>query len=131
VFRKKLERVRDRIMVMALTHVPATKEAQNIAERFRKHGKAYFQFITTPGIAPTNNLAEQAIRFVVIDRLVTQGTRSERGRQWCERIWTVMATCARQGRSAFEFILESVKAYFDDRPGPSLLPAPALVHDTG
>jgi transposase len=131
VFRKKLERVRDRIMVMALTHVPAAKEAQNIAERFRKHGKAYFQFITTPGIAPTNNLAEQAIRFVVIDRLVTQGTRSERGRQWCERIWTVMATCARQGRSAFEFILESVKAYFDDRPGPSLLPAPALVHDTG
>jgi transposase len=126
VFRRKLERVRDRILVMALARVPGTKEAQNMAARFRKHGKAYFEFITTPGIEPTNNLAEQAIRFVVIDRLVTQGTRSERGRGWCERIWTVMATCAQQGRSAFDFIFETVKAYFADKRTPSLLaPQPA------
>lgn len=131
VFQAKLGRIRDRIMTLALARVPRTNEAQNIAERFRKHGKAYFQFITTPGIAPTNNLAEQAIRFVVIDRLVTQGTRSERGRQWCERIWTVVATCARQGLSAFDFILESVLAYFAGRPAPSLLPVPAVLHDTG
>jgi transposase len=121
VFRQKLERVRDRIMIMALARVPGTNEAQNVAARFRNHGKAYFQFITTPEIDPTNNVAEQAIRFVVIDRLVTQGTRSERGRQWCERIWTVMATCARQGRSAFNFILETIEAYFANRPTPSLL----------
>jgi transposase len=121
VFRRKLERVRDRILVMALARVPRTNEAQNIASRFRKHGKAYFEFITTPGIDPTNNIAEQAIRFVVIDRLVTQGTRSERGRQWCERIWTVMATCAQQGRSAFDFIFETVKPNFTGKRTPSLL----------
>jgi transposase len=131
VFLQKLERVRQRIMVLALADVPGTNEAQNIAVRFRKHGKAYFEFITTPGIDPTNNTAEQAIRFVVIDRLVTQGTRSERGRQWCERIWTVMATCAHQGRSAFDFILESVQAHLADQPSPSLLPAPVAVPDTG
>ena len=34
----------------------------------------YFRFITTPGVEPTNDLAEQAIRFVVIDRRITQGT---------------------------------------------------------
>ena len=121
VLRQKLERVRERILAMALAQVPETKEAQNMAARFRKHGKAYFEFITTPGIDPTNNIAEQAIRFVVIDRLVTQGTRSERGRQWCERIWTVMATCAQQGRSAFKFILQTVEAYFANLPTPSLL----------
>ncbi len=121
IFRRKLERVRDRILVMALARVPGTKEAQNMAARFRKHGKAYFEFITTPGIEPTNNIAEQAIRFVVIDRLVTQGTRSERGRQWCERIWTVMATCAQKGLSAFDFIFETVKAYFAGKRTPSLL----------
>jgi len=60
----------------------------------KENGEAYFRFITTPGIDPTNNLAEQAIRFVVIDRHITQGTRSEKGRRWCERIWTVIATCA-------------------------------------
>ena len=51
-----------------------------MANRFEKHGESYFQFITTPGVEPTNNLAEQAIRFVVIDRLITQGTRSEAGK---------------------------------------------------
>jgi hypothetical protein len=50
-----------------------------MAERFSNHGEAYFQFITHPAIDPTNNVVEQAMRFVVIDRHVTQGTRSARG----------------------------------------------------
>ena len=48
-------------------------------EAIRGPWGSYFRFITTAGVDPTNNLAEQAIRFVVIDRLITQGTRSERG----------------------------------------------------
>ena len=95
-----------------------------MAQRFRKHGKAYFQFITTPGIDPTNNVAEQAIRFIVIDRHVTQGTRSIKGQRACERLWTVIGTCALQGRSAFAFILQAVQAFFQDKNPPSLLPAP-------
>jgi hypothetical protein len=35
-------------------------------------------------------VVEQAMRFVVIDRHVTQGTRSARGQEICERLWTVM-----------------------------------------
>ncbi|MBN1423945.1 transposase, partial [Candidatus Fermentibacteria bacterium] len=120
-FQARLEKVRDDFVKTA-QRAPQRNEAQNMAERFRKHGKGYFQFITTPGVEPTNNLAEQAIRFVVIDRRVTQGTRGVSGRTWCERIWTVMATCAQQGRSAFDFLFESVVAYFEERPGPSLLP---------
>jgi transposase len=70
-------------------------------------------------------VAEQAIRFVVIDRRVTQGTRGETGCQWCERIWTVMATCAQQGRSVLQYIENTVRAYFNGKPVPSLLPEPA------
>ena len=96
-FRNALETARRRVLWAGTTDVPRTRHAQNLAKRFRKHGEAYFRFMTTPGIGPTNNLAEQAIRFVVIDRRITQGTRSEKGRRWCERIWTVIATCAQQG----------------------------------
>lgn len=120
-FQARLAKVRDEFVAMA-KRAPQRKEAQNMAERFRKHGKAYFQFITTPGIEPTNNLAEQAIRFVVIDRRVTQGTRGVSGRTWCERIWTVIATCAQQGRSVFDFLFESLVAHFAARTGPSLIP---------
>ena len=58
------------------------RDSQNLKKRFERHGAAYFQFVTTPDVEPTNNLAEQAIRFVVIDRRITQGTRSEGGRNW-------------------------------------------------
>jgi transposase len=94
---------------------------QNMVQRFFQHGHAYFQFITTPGIDPTNNLVEQAMRFVVIDRHVTQGTRSWQGREICERLWTVLATCVLQKRSAFDWIYQAITAYFKARPAPSLL----------
>jgi transposase len=122
-FTRRLQAARAEVIRVATTRVPQGKYAQNLATRFHKHGEAYFQFITTPGIEPTNNLAEQAIRFVVIDRRVTQGTRSESGRRWCERIWTTVATCAQQGRSVFEFVLESVESHLRGAPPPSLLPS--------
>ncbi len=98
-------------------------EAQNLAQRFRKHGAAYFQFITTPGMEPTNNLAEQAIRFVVIDRRITQGTRSAAGRQWNERIWTTVATLTQQGRPILTYLRDAFGAYLHNQPAPSLLTA--------
>ena len=119
-FQRALEKARKEL-VWTATHPPHTCAAGNLAERFRKHGDAYFQFITTPGIEPTNNLAEQAIRFVVIDRRITQGTRGATGRRWCERIWTTLATCAQQGRSAFEFLEQAVHAHFTGQSAPSLL----------
>jgi len=122
-FARKLASARAEVVRVATSRVPQGKHAQNLAKRFHKHGEAYFQFITTPGIEPTNNLAEQAIRFVVIDRRITQGTRSETGRRWCERIWTTIATCAQQGRSVFEFLLESVESHLRGAPPPSLLPS--------
>ncbi|NLW50318.1 MAG: hypothetical protein GXY85_05665 [Candidatus Brocadiaceae bacterium] len=85
--------------------------------------EAHFRFITTPGVEPTNDLAEQPLRFVVIDRRITQGTRGEAGRQWCERFWTVRATCAQQDRSVFEFLHSAVTASFTTRPARSLLAA--------
>jgi len=103
---------------------PTRSEAQNIAKRFRDHADAYFTFLDTPGIEPTNNGPERQIRFLAIDRKITQGTRGEAGRRWCERIWTMLATCAQQGRSAFEFLYRSIVAYFNDQPFPSLLPLP-------
>ena len=119
-FNRTLEQAR-RALIAVAKQAPKNRQAQNLAKRFDLHGEAYFRFITTPGIEPTNNLAEQAIRFVVIDRRITQGTRSEAGRQWCERIWTVMATCAQQGRSVFAFIERAVHAHFTGQPIPSLL----------
>jgi transposase len=122
-FRNALKAAREVVLKAGTIGVPDTKHARNLAQRFRQHGAAYFRFVTTPGIEPTNNLAEQAIRFVVIDRQITQGTRSAKGRRWCERIWTVMATCAQQGRGVFRFLLDSVQSHLSGAAAPSLLPS--------
>jgi transposase len=118
---RALARRRDVIVRLATHRVPATAEARNLAERFRTHGPAYFTFVTSPDLPPTNNPAEQALRFVVIDRHITQGTRGVAGRAWCERIWTVLTTCAQQGRSAFAFLNAAINAHFHRQPAPVLL----------
>lgn len=101
------------------------QKSQNIANRLDKHWSSYLRFLLDPSIAPTNNLAEQTIRTVVIDRKITQGTRSEWGRQWSERIWTVLATCRKQKHSSWKFIQDCVLAHRLSTPYPSLIPAAA------
>jgi transposase len=121
-FRRALERIREQLAWDATRRSPHTREAGNLAKRFRDHADSYFRFITEPNVEPTNNLAEQAIRFVAIHRRITQGTRSQDGRRWCERIWTVIQTCSQQGRSIFEFLCAAVTAHLRSEPAPSLVP---------
>ena len=122
----RLDKVYAQIWKAALprSRGPCHRLIWDMAERFAKHGDAYFQFITHPDIDPTNDVVEQAMRFVVIDRHVTQGTRSAREREICERLWTVMATCALHRRSSFQWICAAITAYFKGRSAPS------LIHDT-
>jgi transposase len=121
-FRRALTAARNALVDDAFLHLPDTREAFNLAKRFADHMDSYFRFITEPDIEPTNNLAEQAIRFVAIHRRMTQGTRGEAGQRWCERIWTVVVTCGQQGRSVFQFLCSAIQAHFKGEPSPSLLP---------
>lgn len=132
-FPTQLKRLKKRIIALTVDTTPLSPiewyvqkqypEVFNMAQRFRKHGEEYFTFITTPGVDPTNNAAEQVLRFVVMDRRATQGTRSSKGRTFCERIWTVVGTCRMNKRSIFRYLCDAVKAWADGLPAPSLLPA--------
>jgi len=120
-FRRRMETIR-RGFLQQVRHPPTWSEARTLAARFRgREAEHYFTFLTQPGVEPTNNLTEQAIRHVVIDRRVTQGTRGDDGMRWCERAWTVLATCAQQGRRAFHFLHDALLADFTGQPAPSLL----------
>jgi transposase len=120
-YQRRLTRQRQQIVRLGTEEVPPDRHCQAMSKRLSQYGESYFTFITTPGIEPTNNVAEQAIRFVVIDRHITQGTRSEGGNRWSERIWTVLATCALTGQSVFDFLHASVLGYWEGSGCPSLL----------
>ena len=116
--------LKTRILRMAAgDHLPP--KSTTLAKRFNKHGESIFRFLFDPAVPPTNNTGEQGIRGSVIDRRITQGSRSLMGRQWNARIWTVLGTCRKQGRSAWWFIQEALNAHHFSGPVPSLVPQPA------
>jgi len=120
-FARAMDRIR-RGFLTAVRRPPQRGEAQNLAARFRGvEADNYFRFLTTPGIEPTNNQTEQAIRHIVIDRHITQGTRGKRGQQWCQRVWTILATYRQQKRRVFEFFCQALNAHFQRKAAPSLL----------
>lgn len=121
VFRRRMMRLKEEFLNTGRRS--KTSGAQNMVTRLKDYGEEYFLFLENPQIEPTNNLAEREVRHCVIDRRITQGTRGRAGQCWCERIWTVLATCARQNRDAFAFIAESVRTFYAQQPQPSLLPA--------
>jgi transposase len=57
-----------------------------------------------PGVSPTNNLAEQALRAVVILRKQTFGSRTKRGAKRLATMMTVIETAKRQGRNVLNFL---------------------------
>ncbi len=120
VFRRRMERLKESFLVTGRRS--RASGAQDMVKRLKEYGQEYFLFLENPQIEPTNNLAEQQVRHCVIDRRITQGTRGIAGQRWCECIWSVLATCARQQRDAFAFVAESVRTFYTEQPQPSLLP---------
>jgi transposase len=119
-FTAALERLRKKILAL-IARAPASLEAQNIRERFRHFKQEYFTFLQRPEVDPTNNFTERTLRFAVIDRKLTQGTRGTAGQTWCQRVWSVLATCRLQQRSAFQFLAQTLANTFARIATPQLL----------
>lgn len=116
---RKMLRLKEKFLAMGCRTI--APGAKNMVKRLKKYKAAYFLFLEDSRIEPTNNLAEREGRHCVIDRKITQGTRGQAGKQWCERIWTVLATCARQKRDPYAFILDSLNSFYAGKRQPSLL----------
>jgi transposase len=97
-------------------------KTENTCKNLFKTKEALWKFIDYEGVEPTNNHAEQIIRGYVLWRKSSFGTQSERGDQYVERMMTVTATCALQGRNRHEYITSAVTAHLRKEPAPSLLP---------
>lgn len=134
-FHRSMLTHRDRFLEV-VRNPPSTKEATNLAARFAvidyrvadseqtesyDLSQDYFRFMFAEALEPTNNHSEQQIRQCVIDRRITQGTRSEAGMRYHERMWSMIATCKKQNRSVFSFLQESITAKLAGQPAPSLL----------
>jgi len=89
------------------------------------HWPALWTFATVPGVEPTNNAAERALRPAVLWRKGSFGTQSADGNLFVARILSVAATCKRHHRSLLAYLTEVCTAARYGHPIRSLLPIPA------
>ena len=94
----------------------------NTCANLLKLWPALWGFITHPGVEPTNNAAEQALRGIVLKRKISGPTRSRRGDEFIARGFSVHETCRRQGLDLWAYLQRAVVAWIDKLPHPSLLP---------
>lgn len=79
-------------------------------------------FLDFDGVEPNNNGAERALRGPVIQRKLSWGSKSEAGLRLMERLWTAAETCRRQARNLLEYVTDSVLAFRNGSPAPTLRP---------
>jgi transposase len=68
----------------------------------------WFTFVIHPGVEPTNNRAERALREHVILRKIVGTLRNVKGTSIHERIMTVLATWGQQGLNSFQMLRSSL-----------------------
>jgi transposase len=97
------------------------EEVRVLATALFQHCDRLFAFIEHPGVEPTNNSAERALRHAVIWRKSSFGNQSRKGEVATARLLTVARTCVMQHRNALEFLSESVRRHRVRQPALSLL----------
>jgi len=97
--------------------MPTEKNGIRLHKRYLKHRDNMLLFLDDFRISPTNNSSEQALRPSVIFRKVTNGFRSDWGRDFYAAIRSILHTGKRHGLSAYEAIIKAL-----DSPD-SFLPA--------
>jgi len=85
-----------------------TDEVRKFAVKIRNGINHWFTFVTIPGVEPTNNRAERALREHVVQRKIIGTFRNEKGTRIYETIMTMLATWKQRGLDPSEMLAESL-----------------------
>ena len=105
-----------RRLARCLALEPETTQGQRLKKRYTAIQNNLFLFLEDASIPPTNNSSEQAIRMSTVFRKVTNGFRSDWGRDLFAAVRSIVNTGKRQGLSAYQAIqkaLSPVRSLFE------------------
>jgi transposase len=124
--RRTFEATLQRVVDLGCERGEQTPWAQTVrtCRQLLQRRQALWTFLETPGIEPTNNAAERALRPSVIHRKVSHGVQSRAGGICRSRLLTVTATLRQQGRDVWSFLEQAWIAHRLGGVMPSLLPDP-------
>jgi transposase len=87
-------------------------DAGRCARRLLREMDSLWGFRGHPGVEPTNNRAERALRCGVLGRKRALGTASLKGNRWGERILSLRAPCRLRARSTSTVFVDAVASLF-------------------
>ena len=87
---------------------PTNPHGRRLQKRDAKIRDHLFLFLDDASVPPTNNSSEHAIRLSTVFRKVTNGFRSEWGRDLFAAVRSVVNTGKRQGLSAYQAIQKAL-----------------------
>lgn len=85
------------------------KKAVTLQGRINRHFTEWLVFVDDQRVPPTNNLAERALRPLVVLRKITFGHRSEAGAQAMAKLMTIAETARRHGHRASDIYFELLR----------------------
>ena len=115
------DRIRQLLAQGARSRDPKTSR---FCEGLLDHEAALWTFTRLPGVPPTNNASERALRHAVTWRKTSYGTQTDHGDRLVERLLTLRETCRLQGRRLHEYLTATITADLHDQAIPALLAPP-------
>jgi transposase len=93
----------------------ADDDAGRLARSLLREMDTLWVFLEERGVEPTNNRAERALRFGVLWRKRSNGTQSDKGNRWVERILSVKQTCHIKSIPMFPILVDAIGSYFKEQ----------------
>jgi transposase len=79
-----------------------------LVNKIKNGSRHWFTFLTTPGVEPTNNRAERAIRKIVILRKIIGALRSKQGTKTLQTIMTIIQTWKQRGLDPYQQMTKTI-----------------------
>jgi len=105
-----------RMQRLIYRHENQDDDLGRLARRIASELESLRYFMRHPGVAPTNNHVERALRYPVLLRKRSFGTRVDKGDRFVERILSMRQTCRLQGKREFPILVAAMEAYFQGEP---------------
>jgi transposase len=102
-----------RVAYLLARHRERGDEAGKLARMLEREMAHLWVFLLEEGVEPTNNRAERALRFAVLWRKMMQGTFTEKGDRWVERMLSLRETCRLRGLATFPILVDAVTCHFN------------------
>jgi transposase len=113
--RKKLRLAAKRRLRYWMEKDYASKEAKRFIEKVRNGADHWFTFVVVPGLEPTNNRAERALKEPVVQRKIIGTFRNGKGTRIYQTMMTLLATWKQQGLNPYEAMAESLTVSWSRR----------------